>query len=285
MTATARPAAPESTGFRGRGAATVGRMTDQERASRASSFGARAGVYEEHRPQYPAAAVRWGLRLAPDADAAGLRVLDLGAGTGKLTRALVALGADVVAVEPDPGMLAWLRRGLPDTESHTGTAEAIPLPDGSVDAVCAGQALHWFDRERAMPEIARVLRPGGVLTGLWNAEDHTVDWVAEFVTRSGRRPQRLRETFIDEPVVPLPEFPYGETELFDNTHRRTAASLTETVSTHSHVAVLPDDERAALLGRVRAFLETVPHDADGGFDVPMVTMVHRWWRDPAEADR
>lgn len=252
-------------------------------ARQASSFGARAAQYEENRPEYPPDAVRWGLRLPPGAAAGGTRVLDLGAGTGKLTRTLVALGADVVAVEPDPGMLAELRRQLPDTASRQGSAEEIPLPDASVDAVCVGQALHWFDQARAMPEIARVLRPGGVLTGLWNAEDHTVDWVAECVTLAGRRPRRLRETFRDGPADPLPGFPCWEAELFDNAHRRTAASLTATISTHSHVAVLPDEERTALLDRVRAFLETVPHDADGAFDLPMVTMVHRWSRDEGGA--
>jgi len=138
-------------------------MTDRGR-----TFGAVAADYAEHRPGYPAAAVEWALGPAP-----GRKVLDLGAGTGKLTEALGAY--DVVGVEPDPEMLAQLRADLPSVDAREGSAEAIPLPDASVDAVLVGQAIHWFDMDRAVPEIARVLRPGGVLAGLWNGDDHTVD--------------------------------------------------------------------------------------------------------------
>ena len=119
------------------------------------SFGAAASAYAEHRPDYARAAVRWALEPAP-----GSRVLDLGAGTGKLTADLVELGADVVAVEPDPAMLAELRRALPTVYAAAGSAESIPLPDSSVDAVLAGNAMHWFDMDVAGPEIARVWRPG-----------------------------------------------------------------------------------------------------------------------------
>jgi ubiquinone/menaquinone biosynthesis C-methylase UbiE len=112
-------------------------------------------------------------------------VLDLGAGTGKLTAVLLSLGADVTAVEPDPGMLAEFRRALPGVRSLSGRAEAIPLPDASVDAVVAGQALHWFDMDRALPEIARVLVPGGVLAGLWNVDDDREEWVAGLAIASG----------------------------------------------------------------------------------------------------
>src|SRR5258708_4349822 len=128
-----------------------------ERTRRGSSFGAVAGAYAEHRPDYAEAAVRWA--LAPVGPAP--RVLDLGAGTGKLTAMLVSLGADVTAVEPDPAMLAEFRRALPGVRSVPGRAEAIPLPDASVDAVLAGQAMHWFDLDLAAPEIARLLASGG----------------------------------------------------------------------------------------------------------------------------
>lgn len=127
----------------------------------ALSFGAAAVAYAAHRPDYAPAAVRWALEGAP-----GPRVLDLGAGTGKLTGTLVALGADVIAVEPDPAMLAQLRSALPDVRVLPGSAEAIPLADASVDAVLAGNALHWFDMAVAGPEVARVLTPGGILAGL-----------------------------------------------------------------------------------------------------------------------
>ncbi|MFL1905584.1 class I SAM-dependent methyltransferase [Streptomyces tauricus] len=145
-------------------------MDQDERLLHSSSFGAAAVAYAEHRPDYARAAVRWAL-----APAAGPRVLDLGAGTGKLTATLLALGADTVAVEPDPAMLSELRRSLPEVRALPGSAEAIPLPDGSVDAVLAGNALHWFDMAVAGPEIARVLVPGGILAGLWNVMNDEVD--------------------------------------------------------------------------------------------------------------
>jgi ubiquinone/menaquinone biosynthesis C-methylase UbiE len=128
-----------------------------EHASRAASFGSVGGEYERGRPSYPAEAVAWLVGTDP------LQVIDLGAGTGKLTRRLLELGHDVVAVEPAKGMLEQLEAELPAATTVDGTAEAIPLPDGQADAVVAGQAFHWFDAERALPEIARVLRPAGRL--------------------------------------------------------------------------------------------------------------------------
>lgn len=145
-------------------------MEQVVRKRHAVSFGAAAAAYAEHRPDYALAAARWALEPAP-----GLRVLDLGAGTGKLTFALLALGADVVAVEPDTAMLNQLRRALPGVHALSGSAESIPLPTASVDAVLAGNAMHWFDMAVAGAEIARVLAPGGILAGLWNVMDDRVD--------------------------------------------------------------------------------------------------------------
>ena len=133
------------------------------------SFDTVAEQYERARPEYADEAVDWlveRLGLGPES-----RTLDLAAGTGKLTRQLVRRGLDVVAVEPGDEMRAVLRRVLPEVEALPGTAEAIPLPDASVDAVTAGQAFHWFEREPALAEMARVLRPGGGLALLWNAWD------------------------------------------------------------------------------------------------------------------
>lgn len=122
--------------------------------------------YERHRPEYPEEALRWAAeRLALEEHA---RVLDVGAGTGKLTRGLVALGFETVAVEPGAAMLAQLRSAVPEAESLAGPAEAIPLPEASVDAAFSAQAFHWFDPERALPELHRVIRPGGGLVLIWN---------------------------------------------------------------------------------------------------------------------
>jgi ubiquinone/menaquinone biosynthesis C-methylase UbiE len=158
----------------------------------ARSFERVADLYERTRPSYPAGAVDWiASRLGI---ARGTRVLDLGAGTGKLAREWVALGADVVAVEPGPEMLARLARAVPAARSVLGAAEDIPLADESVDAVTCGQSFHWFRAGEALDEIARVLRPGGGLALVWNARDPDDPFQAE-VTRlldpfvpSGRPP-------------------------------------------------------------------------------------------------
>ncbi len=142
-------------------------MSDLHPATR--GFRAAAGLYERGRPDYPAAAVRRlveRLRLAP-----GRTVLDLAAGTGKLTRLLVPSGANVIAVEPVREMRAELERRVPGAAAMAGTAEQIPLADGSVDAVTVGQAFHWFDPDVALHELHRVLRPGGGLALIWNARD------------------------------------------------------------------------------------------------------------------
>src|SRR3954464_7845825 len=133
---------------------------------RALSFGSAAAEYDAARPSYPAEAVQWAVGDAG-------RVLDLGAGTGKLTRVVLDLGLEAVAVEPDDAM-----RALIPAESYAGTAEEIPLPDGSVDAIVVGQAFHWFDAARALPEMVRVLRPGGRIGLFWNLYDDRLDWVA-----------------------------------------------------------------------------------------------------------
>src|SRR2546421_7759509 len=124
--------------------------------SRGLSFGPAADLYDQVRPSYPQQALVWALGEAPR------KVVDLGAGTGILTRVIRALGHEVLPVEPDEAMRARLAASTPGTTPLAGRAEAIPAPDGSVDAVMAGQAYHWFDRDPAHREIARVLRPGGV---------------------------------------------------------------------------------------------------------------------------
>jgi ubiquinone/menaquinone biosynthesis C-methylase UbiE len=134
-----------------------------ERERWARSFGSAAELYEAHRPLYAEAAVDWLFERLPMRD-----VLDVGAGTGKLTRQLVERGAHVVAVEPDPDMRVTFSRVLPGVEILDARAESLPLDDGSVDVVTAGQAFHWFDLDEALPEMHRVTRPGGGLAMAWN---------------------------------------------------------------------------------------------------------------------
>ncbi|PZF82807.1 class I SAM-dependent methyltransferase [Jiangella anatolica] len=213
-------------------------MTTDEFHQRAASFGGVADVYERTRPGYPADAVRW---LTGDRPA---RVLDLGAGTGKLTRSLVAAGHDVVAVDPSEPMLAQLRIALPAVDAREGTAEQLPLADATVDVVTVGQAYHWFDPSMALPEIARVLRPGGRLGLIWNLRDDSVGWVDElwsmFGENEGGRP--------DDPQA-LPPFGPMERRTFRHEQRLDRDGLLGLVASRSYVAILAAPERHALLGR------------------------------------
>ena len=145
--------------------------------SRATSFGAQAQDYEVGRPEYPFDAVAWMLEILP---AGAQRVADVGAGTGKLTRAIAhAPGAQIVAIDPDPAMLAALRENVPGVPTFLGTAESLPLPDDSLDAVVLGQAWHWVDPVRASAEIGRAVRADGALGLIWNIRDERVEWVRD----------------------------------------------------------------------------------------------------------
>jgi SAM-dependent methyltransferase len=275
---------------------TVMGVTDAEVwARRRSSFGTAAAAYAEFRPDYPAQAVRW--CLAPvGRDLGSLRVLDLGAGTGKLTAILTELGTEVTAVEPDPAMLAELRRGLPFVPARPGSAESIPLPDASVDAVLCGHAMHWFDMSRALPEIARVLAPGGILGALWNSDDDRVPWVAGLQEVWGEvaPPSLSRSRAADfGPAQFAPLFSPTERAEFANAQPLTADTYVELMGTHSLVLVMAPQERAATLDRIRAYLASRPETADGQFELPMVTAAIRSvilpWDDPrlapAESNR
>jgi SAM-dependent methyltransferase len=255
-----------------------------DRLRHGSSFGAAAAAYAEHRPGYAEAAVRWALEPVRDPQPAGVRVADVGAGTGKLTAALVSLGAEVTAVEPDPHMLAELRRTMPAVRSVPGSAEEIPLPDASLDAVLAGQAMHWFDMDRALPEIARVLRPDGVLAGLWNVDDDRVGWVAGLAEISKHKSSitltRWRDGAGQSRQERLVEggsglFEAAEVAEFGHGQVRTADSLLATIGTHSHLLVMDEAERVALLAQVDDFLRSQPETARGEFTLPMVTVVLR----------
>lgn len=245
-----------------------------------SSFGAAAAAYAEHRPDYAPTAARWVLESAP-----GPRVLDLGAGTGKLTGTLLMLGVDVIAVEPDPAMLAELRRALPAVRSLAGSAESIPLPDASVAAVLAGNAMHWFDMAVAGPEIARVLAPGGVLAGLWNVLDNRVDWVSELERVGGRAAIGPRDTLSSWRTATagmhrpgrggVARFGSPEQAEFTHSQRRTADSLVATIATRAGILVMSRKEREATLSRIRAYLVSRPETSSGEFSLPMLTGVLR----------
>lgn len=257
-------------------------MDHEERARRGSSFGAVAAEYAEHRPGYPDAAVRWCLEPALSRpEVAGLRVLDLGAGTGKLTALLARLGAEVTAVEPDSEMLAELRRQLPGVRALSGGAEAIPLPGACVDAVLCGQSLHWFDLDVALREIARVLADGGVLGALWNDDDDRVEWVAGLraAARDAASPalssRRAAASRFGADQFGPALFTPAERAEFGNGQRHTASSLLALMATHSKVLVMAPAERDALLAGAREYLAGRPETSDGEFTLPMVTTALR----------
>jgi SAM-dependent methyltransferase len=260
-----------------------------EHARRAASFGAAATQYAQHRPDYPVAAIRWALEPVAGLDRDPVRILDLGAGTGKLTAQLAGLDSggrrtQVTAVEPDPQMLGELRRSLPEVTAMAGQAEAIPLPDASVDAVIAGQAAHWFDLDRAMPEIARVLTHGGVFAGLWNTDDDRVGWVARLHEITGRRHVVAFTSYDpddEDHIAAWTRGPGSELFLppegagFGHGHVRTAVSLIETMRTHSMFLIMEPAEREEVLGAVAAHLASMPETAAGEFTLPLFTLAQR----------
>lgn len=245
---------------------------------RARSFGAVADDYARYRPRYPDEAIDLALRYAGRPVG---RVLDLGAGTGALTVDLAARGLDVVAVEPDPGMLTRLRADLPAVHAVEGSAEAIPLPDASVDALVVGQALHWFDLARSTPEMARVLRPSGVLAGLWNGGDRDAGWPHEVgrVAGNERTPPSNPRGAGHGVVMPGEPF-FDAAERTDLRWRRpmTTESYLADIATHSWALTADPGERDAAFARIRDYLAGRPETASGVFEVPMVTVVWRTLR-------
>jgi len=225
----------------------------------ATSFGIAATAYERGRPPYPEEALDW---LLP---AGASRVVDLGAGTGKLTRQIHQRGLQVTAVEPTDGMRAELTRVLPGIPALAGSAEALPLPDHSADAVLCAQAWHWVDPARAVPEAARVLTPGGRLGLIWNLRDEREDWVrrlGELITS----PELPRDHHLSSPFGP------AETHDFGWTHQIDLPRLLDLVASRSYVILLGDQERADLLDRVRELTTTHPDLAGRDtFALPYIT--------------
>ena len=246
-------------------------MPDDYRREHAVSFARAAGAYERGRPPYPAAAIDW---LLPEG---ARRVLDLGAGTGKLTRLLAGRGLAVTAIEPLAEMREQLNRAVPGVQALAGTAEQIPLPGASVDAVLVAQAWHWVDLPAAVPEVARVLADGGWLGLLWNVRDEREDWVARLgeITRRREGPHASSRRISESPAVGPP---FGPVERRDVTwvHHLTPDALMDLIASRSYVITLPASERAAMFAEVDDLLRTHPALAGAGeIALPYVTRCSR----------
>ena len=230
--------------------------------SAAKGFAAGADAYERGRPSYSPEAIAHivrELRIGP-----GKRVLDLAAGTGKLTRELAPSGADLVAVEPIPEMRAKLGAAVPSAEAITGTAEDVPLENHSVDAAVVGQAFHWFDGIRAISELRRVLRPDGALALIWQSRDATVPWVArlnEIIDRADHGHPRFRTEAWRKAFDLTALFDPLEKTEFAYVQRATAETLVDRVASISYVAAMSEAQRRAVLDEVRELLASDPATA------------------------
>jgi SAM-dependent methyltransferase len=241
--------------------------SDPDTVRAARSFGAAASVYGSARPGYPIEAVEW---LVGDAR----RVLDLGAGTGRLTEALVSLDRDVIAVDPIEEMLEELEIRVPGVPRILGTAEDLPVEDAFVDAVVVGQAWHWFLRERAVPEIARVLRPGGVLGLAWNVRDPSAEWLRE-AGEIMHEQHDASASFADSVRIGAPFGPI-ESHRTDWVERMSRARFLDLVRSRSHWLTASEDEQRAVIAAVETLLDTHP-DVTGADElaVPYVTHCFR----------
>lgn len=218
-----------------------------------TAFSEVADAYERGRPEYPQEAIRW---LVGDAPA---DVVDLGAGTGKLTRGLVALGHRVVAVEPLGEMRGELEKAVPGARVFEGSAETIPLPDGSAEAVTCAQAFHWFDHARSLPEIARVLRPGGRLALVWNSRDDRDPWMERLSAIIGN--ETVQDDDVEQPVRESGLFGPVERAQFSFAQELDRDGLLDLVLSRSYCAKLPSGDREPILEAVaRLYDETAGGD-------------------------
>jgi SAM-dependent methyltransferase len=248
------------------GSGTVDSMDRLDLASR--GFGRAAEAYDRGRPGYPPEAIA----LLADALelGSGVRVADVGAGTGKLTALLAPTGAELTAVEPIAAMRERLL--IPSVRVLEGTAEQLPLEDDSVDAIAAGQAFHWFDGPAALAEFARVLRPGGRLGLIWNARDERVGWVAQLSALidpyQGDAPRHARREWLDA-FDDQPWFAPPAMRSVTHDHRLPVAAMIDRFGSISFIAALDEAERRDVLRRVETVLL---HVAD---DERTVTMPYR----------
>lgn len=235
-----------------------------EALDRATSFGADVAAYELGRPDYADTHVAWLL------EGVSGQVCDLAAGSGKLTRVLLRLGHDVVAVDPDEQMLAR-NTGV---RALVGRADDIPLPDASVAAVTVGQAWHWFDPASAGAEIARVLRPGGRLGLIWNTRDSTHPFVAALAEVMGPSPAEL---MVDaEAVRQVPGFGPFERRRWPRIRTMTREALVAMVTSRSYYLTASPERQAEVVADVRRLLATHPHTAGRAeFEYPLNTTCYR----------
>jgi SAM-dependent methyltransferase len=231
----------------------------------ARSFGSVAGEYDRLRPGYPAAAIEAAL---PDR---AQRVADVGAGTGKLTTALLGLGLDVVAVEPDDRMREVLAIQAPRADVRSGTAEQLPINDRDVDSVLYAQAWHWAEPVQATTEARRVLRPGGSLGMLWNLHDDRQEWVAELLRLSGSEAS-LRHR---QPPGQLAGFGPPQTDLIEWSQPMSPDQVVGLVATWSGVNVRPTVERQDVLSQIAALFADEAHGA-GEVVLPYACLVWRY---------
>jgi SAM-dependent methyltransferase len=237
------------------------------------TFGAHADAYERARPDWPEEAARWFVPGGAEF------VVELGAGTGKLTRAVAGLGVAVVAVEPDPRMLAVLRRrGL---EGVDGSAEAIPLDDGVADAVVAGSSLHWFELDLALPEVHRVLRPGGRFCFGWNHRDDrhpAIARIGETISAAQERRRGLRWRSRDWPAELTSSGLFRDVEhaLFEHVLELPRDALRDHLMSYSGVAALDEDERRRVIAEVAGILDADRSvSGDGLLRLPFVVTAYR----------
>ena len=234
-----------------------------------------ASLYEKARPGYAPAAVDFIISTF-NIDSTS-RVLDLAAGTGKLTRQLLGSGAQITAVEPLPGMRQAFAEALPAITVVEGTAEAIPLPAESVDLVTAGQAWHWFDSKAALAEVTRIVKLGGALTLLWNVYDQTEPWMREFaaIRKSGTDSTPWRdEEHWQQAFAASAAWQPLQLELFSHRSVTTRDGLVERMLSSSVMTVLPESEKANVREDILRVLDG--HDETRGrktIAVPYCTQV------------
>jgi SAM-dependent methyltransferase len=241
---------------------------DSERSGRASSFGAVADDYDRFRPGPPLAAVDWVLQSRH-----GVAV-DIGAGTGALTRQVEQRMDLVVAVEPDPRMLDVLRRRSPGSSAIRGVAEHLPIRSGRLAAVTVSSAWHWMDPGPTVAEISRVLRPGGVLGVIWNGADRSVEWVSDLLgsrdPSPGERDRRSRHRLHLPPGAPFGDV---ESTVISWSVTLTRSQLVGLAGTYSSLITMAPDLRERELGRVEAAASAVT--GDGPIEVPMSCLCWR----------